>query len=226
VAALDAVIQFSSFKNTSRHIRIYHLSRSANGAESRLAKKVVKIRPRPHLYTHPPDAVSKSSSAIILKMLRQAFRLRQRSILQQVHFPATYNTRTFHRTTRKTYHSASTAKSSPHFSASLDGKVNNIQSEMAATKSATKSEMAHLARKIDMIDTEMKSLSNNLTMQMKNLIETVSTQIDAINANMELRTVNMELNMDSRLDKLENRFNLLFGMLFAVSGLRIYYTAF
>jgi septal ring factor EnvC (AmiA/AmiB activator) len=166
-------------------------------------------------------------------MLRQAFRLRQRSILQQVHFPATYNTRTFHRTTRKTYHSASTAKSSPHFSASLDGKVNNIQSEMAATKSemksgtaATKSEMAHLARQINMIDTEMKSLSNNLTMQMKNLIDTVSTQIDALNANMELRTANMELNMDSRLDKLENRFNLLFGMLFAVSGLRIYYTAF
>jgi hypothetical protein len=113
VAALDAVIQFSSFKNTSRHIRIYHLSRSANGAESRLAKKVVKIRPRAHLYTHPPDAVSKSSSAIILKMLRQAFRLRQRSILQQVHFPSTYNTRTFQITTRKTYHSASDHKVVP-----------------------------------------------------------------------------------------------------------------
>ena len=86
-----------------------------------------------------------------------------------------------------------------------------------ATGSATISEMAHLARKIDMIDTEMKSLSNNLTMQMKNLIDTVSTQIDALNANMELRTVNM----DSRLDKFENRF--LFRMLFAVSGLRICY---
>jgi uncharacterized phage infection (PIP) family protein YhgE len=95
---------------------------------------------------------------------------------------------------------------------------------MAATKSdmksgtaATISEMPHLARKIDMIDTEMKSLSNNLTMQIKNLLNTVSTQIDALNANMELRTVNM----DSRLDKFENRF--LFRMLFAVSGLRICY---
>jgi hypothetical protein len=56
----------------------------------------------------------------------------------------------------------------------------------------------------------MNHLNNNITTQMKSFIETVSAQISTLNANM-----------DSRLDKFENRF--LFRMLFAVSGLRICY---
>src|SRR5271154_2844031 len=68
--------------------------RGPHGFFKDLAKKVHKIRPELAFYTHPhsphlphpPDAASKSSfskssSDIILKMLRQAFRLRQRSIL-------------------------------------------------------------------------------------------------------------------------------------------------
>jgi peptidoglycan hydrolase CwlO-like protein len=94
------------------------------------------------------------------------------------------------------------ATPSPHFSASLDDKVNNMKSEMAATKS----DMAHLTGKIDNIQSEMAHLNNNLTTQMKSFIETVSAQISVLNANM-----------DSRLDKFENRF--LFRMLFAVSSL-------
>ena len=73
--------------------------------------------------------------------------------------------------------------------------------------------MAHLTGKINMLDTEIKSLNNNLTTQMKSFIETVSAQISVLTANMNTNNANME----SRLDKFENRF--LFRMLFAVSGL-------
>jgi predicted nucleic acid-binding Zn-ribbon protein len=88
----------------------------------------------------------------------------------------------------------SNAIPSPHFSASLNDKVNNIQSEMAtksemahltgnvnniqsemtATKSDMKSDMRHLTGKIDNIQSEMTHLNNNLTTQMRSFIETVS----------------------------------------------------
>jgi hypothetical protein len=124
-----------------------------------LAKKGYKIRPELAYYTHPPDAASKSSfskssSDIILKMLRQAFRLRQRSILPQV-TRSTQNisllrisqTRTFQTTTRKIYYSVLIAKAvnrstgslyddsdttfSPRSSPSLNDKVDHFHSELA-----------------------------------------------------------------------------------------------
>jgi hypothetical protein len=73
--------------------------------------------------------------------------------------------------------------------------------------------MAHLTGKIDMLGTEIRSLNNNLTMQMKSFTEAVSAQISVLIANMKTNNASME----SRLDKLENR--LLFGMPFAVRGL-------
>jgi uncharacterized phage infection (PIP) family protein YhgE len=95
----------------------------------------------------------------------------------------------------------------------LTKNINNIQSEMEATKSDMKSDMTQLTGKINNIQSEMTAtksemahLNNNLTTQMKSLVETVSAQISVLTSNME-----------SRLDKFENRF--LFRMLFAVSGL-------
>jgi uncharacterized protein YPO0396 len=73
--------------------------------------------------------------------------------------------------------------------------------------------MTQLTGKIDNIQSEMTHLNNNLTTQMKSFIETVSAQISVLTANMDTNNANME----SRLDKFENRF--LFRMLFAVSGL-------
>jgi chromosome segregation ATPase len=115
----------------------------------------------------------------------------------------------------------------------LTGNINDMKSEMAATKSemaTTKSNMAHLTGKIDNIRSEMATksemtqLNNNLTTQMKSFTETVSAQINVLTANMESKisvlNANMNTNnanMESRLDKFENRF--LFRMLFAVSGL-------
>lgn len=94
---------------------------SLKAPEASWQKKGCKIRPElTFTLTHPTPlqnplrtSFSKSSPDITLKMLRQAFRLRQRSILQQVHFRSTHNTRTFRTLqtmTRKTYHSASIAK--------------------------------------------------------------------------------------------------------------------
>jgi hypothetical protein len=59
---------------------------------------------------------------------------------------------------------------------------------MAATK-------PHLSGKINTIDTEMKSL----TTQMKSFVEPLSAQVSLLDANMELR-----------LNKLENRFLVIF----------------
>ena len=57
---------------------------------------------------------------------------------------------------------------SPHFNPSLNNKVNNIQSDMAATKP----EMAHSLGRSTTMDTEMKSLAmemKSLTTEMKSL---------------------------------------------------------
>ena len=79
-----------------------------------------------------------------------------------------------------------------------------------ATKSEMKVEMAAVTGKMDSLNTKVDSLNT----QMKGFIETVSAQMSAFNANIDLR-----------LEKFENRF--LFRMLFAVSSLlRICYTAF
>jgi hypothetical protein len=153
------------------------------------SKKVIKSAPSsPFTLTppHPPDAASKSSfskssSDIILKMLRQAFRLRQRSILQQVtRFTQNISplrisqTRIFQTTTRKTHHLASIAKAvnrfigslyddnditfSPRSSPSLNDKVDHFHSELAVTKS----ELAHPTKNTNDIRSEVEATKSDV----------------------------------------------------------------
>ncbi len=75
----------------------------------------------------------------------------------------------------------------------------------------TKSEIGH-------IRTEIANLNQNLTTQMKSLIDTVSGQLATFSAQINMLNTTTEV----RMDKFENRF--LFRMFFAVfvvSGLRI-----
>jgi len=100
-------------------------------------------------------------------------------------------------------------------SLSLEEKVNRllsdstmIKSELSTTKLQMKSDNGHL-------QSEIEHLSQGLTIQMKSLTDTLAAQMNAVNAQIAVLNANME----SRMDRFENRF--LSRMLFATFGVAV-----
>jgi septal ring factor EnvC (AmiA/AmiB activator) len=99
--------------------------------------------------------------------------------------------------------------------AHLARNINDMKSDIAATKSeiaVTKSDMTRLTGKIDNTQLETAAMKSEITRLNSNLTTQMKCFTEAISAQLSVLNASME----SRLDKFENRF--LFRMLVAVSG--------
>ncbi|OAP55645.1 hypothetical protein AYL99_09797 [Fonsecaea erecta] len=167
-----------------------------------------------------PDATSKSSPTASSKCCVKLSALDDVALFNKLH--VAYPKPALSRQRRD-------ISSAPQSSRSLDDKLNYFNKELTATKSEVtnligslqkqegkadskfirlESEMTSLKSEMTSLKSEMGHLNENLTMQMKSFTETMSAQISVLNANME-----------SRLDKFENRF--LFGMVFAIFSVSV-----
>ncbi|OAP65715.1 hypothetical protein AYL99_01687 [Fonsecaea erecta] len=144
-------------------------------------------------------------------MLRQTFRLGQRSIAQQATCYIS-QARTFQATARLLSGDKDTG-SAPHFSRNLDDKLNYFNKELTATKS----EMARLVDKSDMrfasLESEIRHLRSEVKSDMAHLRSEVKSDMAHLRSDMTHLEKNITMEIGSRLDKFENRF--LIRMVFA-----------